>query len=184
MMKELFFDTETSGFAKTSWICQLGFIFRVDNTPVAEGCLMIQSAGRPMPKAAQEIHGIPTTLADEGIPARTALSLFMTYVEKADLLICHNYAFDCRMVQQDLRYCGYELAAQQLLTRPSLCTMKTTTDFCGLRNKANRPKWPKLEELHTKLFGSSFDGAHNAMADVQATIRCYDELRRLGVLSA
>ncbi len=40
-------------------------------------------------------------------------------------------------------------------------------------------KQPKLEELYAKIFGSSFDNAHNAAADVNATARCFFELLRL-----
>lgn len=34
-------------------------------------------------------------------------------------------------------------------------------------------KWPKLQELYKVLFGHSFEGAHNAMADVVATKRLF-----------
>ena len=40
-------------------------------------------------------------------------------------------------------------------------------------------KWPKLQELYKVLFGHSFEGAHNAMADVVATKDCFWEMVRL-----
>lgn len=40
-----------------------------------------------------------------------------------------------------------------------------------------------LEELHKKLFGHVFDGAHDALADVSATVRCAKELVAMGYIN-
>jgi hypothetical protein len=37
-------------------------------------------------------------------------------------------------------------------------------------------------ELHRKLFGCDFEGAHDASFDVAATAKCFWELVRLGVI--
>jgi hypothetical protein len=37
-------------------------------------------------------------------------------------------------------------------------------------------------ELHWKLFGADFEGAHDALADITATVKCLFELVRLGVI--
>ena len=62
--------------------------------------------------------------------------------------------------------------------------MKCSADFCAI--PSNSPyggyKWPKLEELYRKLFGYTFDGAHDALADVEATRKCYFELKKKGIL--
>jgi hypothetical protein len=39
-----------------------------------------------------------------------------------------------------------------------------------------------LAELHTKLFGEAAEVAHDAMADVETTLRCFFELKRLDVI--
>jgi DNA polymerase III subunit epsilon len=41
-------------------------------------------------------------------------------------------------------------------------------------------KWPKLSELHYKLFKTNFEEAHNAAVDISTTAKCFWELRRLG----
>ena len=38
--------------------------------------------------------------------------------------------------------------------------METSVDFCGLMGGYGL-KWPKLSELHYKLFGFNFEAAHN-----------------------
>jgi hypothetical protein len=61
--------------------------------------------------------------------------------------------------------------------------MKTTVDFCALQGNGLRFKYPKLWELHKKLFGEYFSWAHDAMVDVEATQRCFLELEKQWVLS-
>ena len=39
------------------------------------------------------------------------------------------------------------------------------------------PKNPKLQEAHQILCGTAFDGAHNALNDVQATYRVFQALQ-------
>lgn len=54
-------------------------------------------------------------------------------------------------------------------------------DYCQIPG-AHGFKWPKLEELHEKLFGCAFDGAHDAMNDVMATAKCYFELKNKSII--
>ena len=59
--------------------------------------------------------------------------------------------------------------------------MDSTTNFCAI-NGAYGYKWPKLSELHYKLFRTGFEEAHNAAADIRATVKCFWELKRRGIL--
>jgi DNA polymerase-3 subunit epsilon len=59
--------------------------------------------------------------------------------------------------------------------------MDSTTNFCTLPGPYGY-KWPKLEELHYKLFNTTFTGAHNAAMDIEMTAKCFWELRRRGVM--
>jgi hypothetical protein len=59
--------------------------------------------------------------------------------------------------------------------------MVSSTHYCRIPGRYGF-KWPKLDELHTKLFGSAFAGAHSALADVNACARCYFRLREIGIL--
>jgi hypothetical protein len=62
--------------------------------------------------------------------------------------------------------------------------MKSSIDFCKLPPlRFGEYKWPKLEELYTKLFGTTISGAHDAMADIEATKKCYFELIRRGIIT-
>jgi hypothetical protein len=59
--------------------------------------------------------------------------------------------------------------------------MESSTNFCALPGPYGY-KWPKLPELHYKLFRTGFAEAHNAAVDIQITAKCFWELKRLGVL--
>jgi DNA polymerase III epsilon subunit-like protein len=66
-----------------------------------------------------------------------------------------------------------------------ICTMNSTINFCKLPKKNKEAKWykrPKLWELHKKLFDEYFVWAHDAMTDVEATLKCFIELYKKWVL--
>lgn len=198
--KILFFDTETSNFIKKAlasdhpdqaWCVQIGAILASQEGELDKMNTIIQSNGREMGYYAQQVHGISTEKADaKGVPELEAAEQFGLLLRQAELVVCHNYDFDWKFVYQlmerNIDEMSDEARSAFYLDLPSFCTMKDKkiNTFCGLKNKAGRPKWPKLIELHEILFEESFDGAHDAFADISATARCFFELvdRKLIVL--
>jgi DNA polymerase III alpha subunit (gram-positive type) len=59
--------------------------------------------------------------------------------------------------------------------------MQAATEFCRLPGPYGY-KWPRLSELHTKLFGVDFDKAHDASVDINATEKCFWAMRKLGLI--
>jgi len=92
-------------------------------------------------------------------------------------LIAHNMSFDYNILGAEM--IRGNKRANKKVTR--VCTMQSTIDFCQLPGKYGY-KFPKLEELHTKLFGVNFDGAHDAFADTMACGKCFFELLRRGII--
>ncbi|MDY6893795.1 MAG: 3'-5' exonuclease [Thermotogota bacterium] len=198
LQKIIFFDTETSGFLKKdlpaddpdqAWCIQIGAILATEKETLEELNLIIQPAGRSMNPKAEEIHGISLEYADEhGLPELEVTEAFGLMMRKADKIVCHNYDFDWKyvshMMERNLDNLSDEARSAFYLDLPSQCTMKdkTIVKFCDLKNKAGRPKWPKLIELHQILFGKRFDDAHDAFADISATAKCYFELIRRGII--
>ena len=68
-----------------------------------------------------------------------------------------------------------------LADKTRICTMQSSTDYCALPGKFGY-KWPKLQELHQRLFGNRFEEAHDAAADISATYRCFCRLRDLDII--
>lgn len=195
-----FFDTETSGFInkklssidpQQAWCIQLGGL--LTNTlgeEIDRLNYMIKPEGRSMHPKALETHGIELHVAQEqGLPELEVTNLFGSMLRQADLIVCHNYAFDwahvIAMWERNLNELSDEARSAFYLDIPYICTMKNKkiVNFCGLKNKIGKPKWPKLIELHQKLFDCTFEGQHDAMADILATKKCFFALLEQGVLN-
>lgn len=197
--KILFFDTETSGFLKKelaiddldqAWCIQIGAILATEKEHLESMNLLIKPAGRSMNPFAEEVHGISLEYADEhGFPELEVTEKFGCLMRKADKIVCHNYNFDWKyvnqMLERNLDLLSDEARSSFYLDLPFQCTMtdKAIVKFCGLKNKAGKPKWPKLIELYEILFNEPFADAHDAYADISATARCYFELIKLGIIN-
>jgi DNA polymerase III epsilon subunit-like protein len=197
--KILFFDTETSGFIKKdlsadhpdqAWTVQVGAILANKDEDLEKMNVIIKANGRSMNYHAQQIHGISVEKADaEGIEELDAAEQFGLMLRQADLMVCHNLAFDIKYVrhlmERNIDKLSDEARSAFYLDMPGYCTMqdKAVVKFCGLKNKANRAKWPKLVELHEILFKEVFDGQHDAFADITATKRCFFALIDLGIIT-
>jgi len=194
----LFFDTETSGFMskktdfdhpEQAWCVQIGAILSSATETFAELNVLIQSNKRTMNYHAQQIHGITVERADaEGIPESEACSAFAELLLQTPTIVCHNFDFDWpfvyQMMQRNLEELSDEHRSRFYCEYPSFCTMKNpiVKTYVDARNIKGHKKFPKLIELHQKLFNSDFEGAHDAMADIQATRRCYYELINKGII--
>lgn len=159
-------------------------------------------------KDAEKIHGISRERADrEGFLLEDVLRQFIQDIEenRVQTIIVHNAEFDLNVLLKAM----YDFSAMNgnnvfdqfsrtIRQCVVLCTMKSTTSLVkktfanacplnvdsDLKRKFNQRtmeyKWPRLSELHEFLFdGRSFEGAHDAMVDVDATARCVDALLKL-----
>ena len=190
-MKYLFFDTETTGLPKDykapvtdvdNWprLVQIGWITMDENQNVLEEKeYIIFPDSFTIPKEASDVHRITQERAEKGgVPVLTVLQEFRNAIQQADFLVGHNIEFDCNIVGAEFIRNDVEFLENKL---PRICTMKRSIDFCALPGKWGY-KWPKLMELHVKLFNEEFEEAHAAMADIKATAKCFFELQRLDVI--
>jgi exonuclease RNase T and DNA polymerase III len=190
--KYLFFDTETTGIPKDykapctntdNWprLIQLGWLLTdAEGRILSEGNHIVRPDGFEIPKAASDVHGITTDFAlENGKPLLDVIFAFGADLNQAECVIGHNLDYDLHIVGAEYVRLGYD--SRIMFARPTLCTMQATIQYCNIPGRFG-PKWPKLMELYTKLFGQEFDGAHDAMADIVATKECFFELIRRGVV--
>lgn len=187
----LFFDTETTGLPRRwnapvtdveNWprLVQLAWITYDDQGKLLESQnMLVQPDGFVIPPEASRVHGITTAIAKEkGLPIREVMEPFAEQIDAASALVGHNISFDECIV-------GAEFERLRMMTSLFLklkyCTMKSSTEYCKLPGKKGY-KSPRLAELHQVLFGTDFDHAHDALADVEATARCFWELKKRGVI--
>lgn len=183
----LFFDTETTGTPHIysapssdtkNWprLVQLAWILTdVKGNRILTGNLIVRPEGFVIPADATKIHGITTQKAIEtGVSLKVAIILFKIAIDMAECIIGHNIDFDKKIVGAEMIRLGMK---DIMDTKKSYCTMQSSIDFCKIPGGYGF-KYPKLQELYKKLFGKEFDNAHNAMSDVEATEKCFWELRK------
>ena len=183
----LFFDTETTGLPRNwkapvtdlnNWprMIQIAWIFCDKNGKRIEAAdFIIKPENFIIPKDAARVHGISTEKAvEEGVALDGVLNQFNDLVKESEFIVAHNISFDEKIL-------GAELLRKEIVSdfesKRKLCTMQASTDYCKLPGPYGY-KWPKLSELHIKLFGEDFDEAHDASVDINATERCFWEMRK------
>lgn len=192
-MSYLFFDTETTGLPlrwnapitdTANWprLVQLAWmVCDAEGRIEAKRNAIIRPEDYTIPVEVARIHGITTQLAlEKGESLKEVLEEFSEEIDKAQALVGHNISFDECIV-------GAEFERLRMMTslflKPKYCTMKSSVDYCKLPGKKGF-KAPRLSELHRILFGTGFEDAHNAWADVEATAKCFWKLKELGVIKS
>lgn len=198
----LFYDTETTGlplFSEPSehpgqpHMVQLAAaLVDLDTRKTISSIdLVICPDNWSIPAEVAAIHGITTELAEHvGVPEEAALGLFLDLWMCSSVRIAHNESFDARIIRI-AQHRHDEGAMDEWKAGPAECTAKLATPIvrCPPTEKMraagrNHFKTPNLTEAHTHLLGKPFDGAHSAMADVQACIAVYFAMRDLGAAQA
>jgi len=187
----LFFDTETTGLPRNwkapvtdlnNWprMVQIAWmLYDTHGKMIESNDFIIKPEGYTIPMEVSRIHGITTQRAlDEGRSLLHVLTEFNELIHEADYLVAHNISFDEKIV-------GAEFLRNKIQNpipkKNKICTMHSTVDFCALKGPYGN-KWPKLSELHYKLFNSDFDEAHNASVDISITAKCFWQLRKLNLI--
>jgi len=190
----LFFDTETTGLPKNwqapisdldNWprIVQLAWILSDEKeNEIFKQNYIIKPEGFLIPEESSRVHGISTEQAlKEGVDLESALKHFKKDLEKSSLLVAHNINFDFKIISAE--FLRKKINSEILDNIFKLCTMESTTNYCQIeKERGYGYKWPRLDELHWKLFKEGFDDAHNALADVQACARCFFEIKKRGII--
>ncbi len=192
----LIFDTETTGLPKNwnaphtdvdNWPRCVQIAWQVHDKNgklVDHKNYLIRADGFNIPFESEQIHGISTLLSmEKGRPIADVLSEFNEALTKADFVVGQNVGFDNNVVGCEFHRLKIET---DLFEKPILdtCTERTA-NLCQLPGgRGGKFKLPTLTELHTFLFDQTFEEAHNASADVEATARCFLELLRIGNFKA
>jgi DNA polymerase-3 subunit epsilon len=197
------FDTETTGLPKTSdktdmckWphVVQLSYIiYDTDTNKIitAFDNIIKMGEGVSISKESTNIHHITDEMSQEqGVDINYAMGIMYNDILNIDCLIAHNIQFDLNMIIVE---CNRLIEMQptvipimkfkRLLTHTTFikkthCTMKKNIAFCNIEviNKKTQKKYnkyPKLSELHMKIFNTEPKKLHNSFNDVLICLRCY-----------
>jgi DNA polymerase-3 subunit epsilon len=188
----LFFDTETTGLPRSwnapvtdvnNWPRMVQIAWQVHDATgklVEEASYIIKPEAFTISKEVSKVHGITNERAIlEGTPLEEVLTKFKEQIDKAGVIVAHNLSFDEKIVGAEFLRKGLANAIPPIKKR--ICTMQKSTDYCKIPSPKGY-KFPKLEELHQKLFNTGFAEMHNAAADIKATAKCFFELQKRGVV--
>lgn len=189
----LFFDTETTGLPQnwsspvtdlTNWprLVQLAWVLYKDGYEAEAKDYIVKPENFWIPEDSAKVHGITHEKAmQEGKNLAVILAEFKDLIEKSDFLIAHNMSFDEMIIGAEFLRKGMN---NVLDNKNKICTKEISTNFCAIPSASGYKefKWPKLSELHIKLFGNDFAKAHNAYVDVVATAKCFWELKNRRII--
>ena len=148
-----------------------------------------------IPEDSSKIHGITNDISHQkGVNINNVLDDFFYHLKNVDKLIGHNIEFDINMLKiellrtindKDILYEQNKLCKQNLHYLSNYknitCTLKDSITYCNIQSidKFGKPylKYPKLIELHEKLFDKSPNNLHNSFNDILVTLRCFMKLK-------
>ena len=189
-MKGLVFDTETTGLPegrnpsileteKWPYIVQISWIQYDTETQEYSVSDHIIDCGVDIPQESVNIHGISKKLSErKGENLLNVMNKFDEDLIASDLVIGHNISFDKRVYMVEaIRNRRKQYFTRNGVRKPEYCTMKKSKEFCNIVKISSKGetylKYPKLSELHYKMFGFIPKGTHDSMADVLICLRCY-----------
>ena len=187
----LFLDTATTGYPKNANLS----VDNIDNWPrmVKIIWILTNENGQRLNKKefiikptnftisddTYDIHGITNDYAlKNGHDIHYVLEQFQKDVVHASLIIGHNVSFDRNVVSAELIRNGIN---DYLENKSLCCTMKLSKSFCKIRGLFGY-KYPKLQELYKKLFGTTLDINLNSDISIEAMQKCYWELKNRGII--
>lgn len=187
----LVIDTETSGKAdfkeRYSAPCQprmlsfCGLLYSEFGSLVTQFSTLVRHSSKIeiAPDAAAKNGLTSEMLSDYGIPIGIVLLAIDAMLQKATVVVGYNSQFDFLMLNREF-YLARRLPPMDNGDFDEFCCMKAMTPICQIPSPYSQGgyKWPKLEEAYQHLFGTMFDGAHDATADAVACAKIYFELKR------
>ena len=190
----LIFDTETTGLPKRwnaplsdseNWPRCIQIAWQIHDRKgaiVSHEDYLIRPDGFTIPFDSEQVHGISTALAEsEGVSLKDVLDKFHVALNQVDYVVGHNISFDRNIMGAEYLRAGLTdvLNGKAVI---DTCTEETAS-LCQLPGgRGGKYKLPTLSELYHFLFQESFEEAHNATADVEATSRAFLELLRTNQL--
>lgn len=166
-MREIIFDTETTGFDPNSGdrIVEIGCIELVNRMPTGETFHQYVNPEREVPEGAARIHGLTAEfLADHPVFADVA-EAFLAFVGESSL-VAHNADFDRKFINWELENAGFApIPATRMIDTLVIARSK----FPGAQNS--------LDALCKRLgVDNSHRALHGALLDCELLSEVYLEL--------
>ena len=190
-MKILFYDTETTGLiSKNNFPYIVQFSYIIYDTELKSITLKYDEIihlpeSIEIPEESTKIHRISTLMSKQStVEILDCLKEFVEHCKNVELVVGHNISFDNQMVIGELKRQNQNDIIESFSNVNFYCTMQETTKFCNISATTKMLsrtyiKYPKLIELHDKLFGKNTLTLelHNSFNDVMICFKCYFKFR-------
>jgi DNA polymerase-3 subunit epsilon len=167
-MREIIFDTETTGFDPKNGdrLVEIGCIEMVNRVATGSTFHAYFNPQRSMPAEAEAVHGLSDAfLADKPLFATRALE-FLEYIGDSPL-VAHNAGFDFNFINAELTACGHPIVG--------LHRMVDTVALAKIRHPGAKLS---LDALCSRYgIDRSHRTKHGALLDAELLAQVYVELR-------
>lgn len=177
-MREIIFDTETTGFdpANGDRLVEIGCIEMLNRVPTGRTFHAYYNPQRDMPAAAEAVHGLSSLfLSDKPLFSAGALEL-LEFLEDSPL-VAHNARFDFGFLNAELALCGH----------PAV-DMARMVDTVAIARTLHPGAKHSLDALCTRYgIDRSHRVKHGALLDAELLAQLYIELtggRQIGLVLA
>ena len=167
-MREIVFDTETTGFDPSTGdrIVEIGCVELLNRIPTGATFHAYINPERDMPPQAEAVHGLSADfLADKPLFAEVA-EKFLEFIGEESKLVAHNAGFDMTFIDFELKKCG--------LIPP---TRDRVIDTLTLARRKHPGGGNKLDDLCARYgIDNSRRTKHGALLDAELLAEVYAEL--------
>lgn len=175
-MREIIFDTETTGFDPQTGdrLVEIGCIELVNRVPTGETFHAYFNPQRPMPAAAEAIHGLSDIfLSDKPLFADGADAL-LDFLDDSPL-VAHNAKFDFGFLNHELGFCGRQIIS-----------LERMIDTVAMARTLHPGAKHSLDALCTRYgIDRSHRIKHGALLDAELLAQLYIEMtggRQIGLV--
>lgn len=174
-MREIVFDTETTGFkfSEGDRLVEIGCVELVNRVETGNVYHAYFNPGRPMPKEAEAVHGLSDAFLSDKPAFHTAIDDLLAFIGDSPL-IAHNATFDFGFLNGELGACG----------RDPICLSRMVDTLAMARSRHPGAKHT-LDALCVRFgIDRSQRVLHGALLDAQLLAQVYVELmggRQIGL---
>ncbi len=174
-MREIIFDTETTGFDPQSGdrMVEIGCIEMIDRVVTGESYHCYYNPERSMPSQAEQVHGLSTKFLSDKPLFSSKVSELLDFIQDSDL-VAHNASFDFGFLNAELNHSGLEPVS-----------MSRMVDTLAIAKKLHPGAKLSLDALCSRYgIDRSHRIKHGALLDAELLAQLYVELtggRQIGL---
>ncbi|WP_420143658.1 DNA polymerase III subunit epsilon [Sphingobium sp.] len=174
-MREIIFDTETTGFDPASGdrLVEIGCIELINRVASGRTFHAYYNPQRDMPAAAEAVHGLSSTFLSDKPLFASGVAELLAFLEDSPL-VAHNARFDFGFLNHELRLCGH-----------AEVSMDRMIDTVAIARTLHPGAKHSLDALCTRYgIDRSHRIKHGALLDAELLAQLYIELnggRQIGL---